>query len=42
MAADTMHIHRLTLAAVLLLGTLVLAVNAYRIVSSNTCPLVGF
>ncbi len=37
-----MRIHRLTLASLLLLGTLVLAVNAYRIVTSATCPLVGF
>jgi len=37
-----MRIHRLTLTSLLLLGTLVLAVNAYRIVSTTTCPLVGF
>ena len=42
MAADTMRIHRFTLASLLLLGTLVLAVNAYRIVSTTSCPLVGF
>jgi hypothetical protein len=37
-----MRTHRFALAFLLLLGTLVLAANAYRIVSSGNCPLVGF
>lgn len=41
-AADKMRIHRFALSSLLLLGTLVLAVNAYRVVSTITCPLVGF
>jgi hypothetical protein len=42
MAADKMRIHRFVLSSLLLLGTLALALNAYRVVSSATCPLVGF
>jgi hypothetical protein len=37
-----MNIHRVTLVSTILVGTLLLAGNAYHLITANPCPLVGF
>jgi hypothetical protein len=37
-----MNIHRVTLFSTIFIGTLLLAANAYHLITANPCPLVGF
>jgi len=37
-----MNIHRVTLVSTILIGTLFLMANAYRLITDNPCPLVAF
>jgi len=36
-----MNIHRVTLGSTIFIGALLLAANAYRLITENPCPLVG-